>query len=90
MTEREKRLLAHILWMEKVIYEKEQAFEEIFGGESCLTIFDVENDSWRGLRKALGIDRCDDRFGDAIYDYITGEISLELALALIDEVITNG
>jgi hypothetical protein len=88
MTEREKRLLAHILWMEKVIYEKEQAFEKVFGGE--LNIFDVENDSWRGLRKALGIDKYDDRLCDAIYDYITGEISLELALAQINEVITNG
>jgi hypothetical protein len=88
MTEREKRLLAHILWMEKVIYEKEKAFEKIFDGE--LNIFDVENDSWSGLRKALGIDEYDDRLYDAIYEYITGKISIELALALIDEVITNG
>jgi hypothetical protein len=87
MTEREKRLLAHILWMEKVIYEKEKAFEKVFGGE--LNIFDVENDSWSGLENALGIDN-DDRFDEAMYEYINGKISRELALALIDEVITNG
>jgi hypothetical protein len=87
MTEREKRLLAHILWMEKVIYEKGEAFRKIFGGE--LNIFDAENDSWSGLENALGIDN-DCRFDDAMYEYITGKISLELALALIDEVITNG
>lgn len=87
MTEREKRLLAHILWMEKVIYEKEQAFEEIFDGD--MNIFSFENDSWVILKKVLGLSEYDDRLSEILYEYVTSKISLELALAKINEVIAN-
>jgi hypothetical protein len=88
MTEREKKLLAHILWMEKVIYEKENAFAKIFDGE--MNIFDVRNDSWLALRNLLGIYEASDWFIDILNNYVNGKISIQDAIEQIDEVVKRG
>ena len=88
MTEREKKLLAHILWMAKVIYEKEHAFAKIFDGE--MNIFDVRNDSWTALRNLLDIYEASDWFIDILYKYVNGEISVQDAVEQIDEVVKRG
>jgi hypothetical protein len=88
MTEREKKLVAHALLIEKIAYEREQQFEDFFGGQVYLL---GDTDTWESLREALGISEdASDEFGETVYDYVSGKISLELALAKISEVVKRG
>jgi hypothetical protein len=88
MTEREKKLVAHALRIEKIVYEREKELENFFGGHVYLL---GDNDTWGSLQEALGIpEDTNDEFGETVYDYVSGEISLELTLAKINEVIKRG
>lgn len=88
MTEREKKLVAHALWIEKVIYEREKELEDFFGGHVYLL---GDNNTWGSLEEALDIpEDASDEFGETVYDYVSGKISLELALAKISEVVNRG